>query len=85
MPEEALGRPVSELSGGQRRRVELARALAHPSAAVLLDEPFSSLDEDTHQVAARFVMAHLKGRTLLMSSHVPEDVAALDARQLSLS
>lgn len=85
LPEEALGRPVSELSGGQRRRVELARALAHPSAAVLLDEPFSSLDEDTHQVAARFVMAHLKGRTLLMSSHAPEDVAALDARQLSLS
>lgn len=85
LPAEALDRPVSELSGGQRRRVEIVRAMAHPSSAVLLDEPFSSLDEAMHEAAAQFVAGYLAGRTLLVASHAPEDVALLGAQQLSLT
>lgn len=80
LPEEALSRPVRELSGGQRRRVEIARAMAHPSSVVLLDEPFSSLDEENHRVAAAFVIQHLAGRTLLVASHAPEDSMLLEAQ-----
>lgn len=85
LPEEALGRPVGELSGGQRRRVELARALAHPSEAVLLDEPFASLDEETHRAAAAFVVRHLGGRTLVVASHAPGDAQLLGAQELRIS
>lgn len=84
LPEDALGRPVAELSGGQRRRVELVRALAHPSALVLLDEPFASLDHATHQQAAAFLMSYLEGRTLIVASHVPGDAALLDAEPLDI-
>ena len=76
LPASALNRPVRELSGGMRRRVELARALAVPGDAVLLDEPFSSLDEASRKGACEFVLRHLEGRTLIVASH-DEGIAVL--------
>lgn len=84
LPKSCLGRPVSELSGGQRRRVELARALAHASGLVLLDEPFASLDEGTHKEAAAFILRHLEGRTLIVSSHAKGDQELVAAEGLEL-
>ncbi len=76
--------PVAELSGGQRRRVEVARALLCPASAVLLDEPFASLDEQTHEQVAAFVRSSLQGRTLLVASHAVGDVQLLAADELRL-
>lgn len=82
---DAAGRLASTLSGGQARRVEVARALAAPTAGVVLDEPFAGLDEKNHQAAAAAVMAHLEGRPLLVATHDREDAQLLDAEVLTIA
>ena len=71
---------VAELSGGQRRRVEIARALLCPGDAVILDEPFTGLDAAARDVCAEVVLDLLDGRMLLLATH---DTA--DARVLNIS
>lgn len=76
--------PVSELSGGQRRRVELVRALAAPGSVVLLDEPFSGLDARSHEHACALVRRELHGRTLVVATHDEHDAGLLDAEVLRI-
>ena len=70
------------LSGGQKQRVALARTLLRNRPVLLLDEPFSALDDDT-RVATRALVGELTARhdwiTLLVSHHT-DDVAALAKR-----
>ena len=73
-------KPVGELSGGQRRRVALLRALLAPADVVVLDEPFKGLDEAARQAAAAYVRRMQAGRTLLCITHEEGDAALLGAR-----
>ena len=69
---------LAELSGGQRRRVEIARALLCSSDAVILDEPFTGLDAAARDTTAKVVLDLLDGRTLLLATHDANDVQALN-------
>lgn len=69
---------VAELSGGQRRRVEIARALLCPGGAVILDEPFTGLDAAARDATTKVVLDLLDGRTLLLATHDVSDAQALD-------
>lgn len=84
LPEDALEVPVRELSGGQRRRVELVRAFAAPADIVLLDEPFSGLDRTAHDGALAFIVRHRDERILIVSTHDEGDAAALAAPTLRI-
>jgi manganese/iron transport system ATP-binding protein len=84
--EEALGRvgmadfrkrQIGELSGGQRKRVFLARALAQEGQVILLDEPFTGVDVTTEEQIIRLMQElRAEGRVMLVSTHnlgsVPE-------------
>lgn len=69
---------VAELSGGQRRRVEIARALLCPGGAVILDEPFTGLDAAARDATTKVVLDLLDGRTLLLATHDASDAQALN-------
>jgi manganese transport system ATP-binding protein len=63
-------RPIGALSGGQRKRAFLARAIAQQASVFLLDEPFNGVDVRTEKLMAQLFM-HFRneGRTILISTH----------------
>lgn len=79
LPEDSLDKPVSEFSGGMRRRVVLMRAMLAPGQLLLMDEPFTGLDEDTREEAMEYVLTHRRGRTLLFTTHHVEEAERLGA------
>ncbi len=79
LPEASPDTPAGELSGGQRRRVELVRALAADGDAVLLDEPFTGLDDESRERACELINEELRGRSLVIATHDESDATRLDA------
>jgi manganese/iron transport system ATP-binding protein len=70
-------RQIGELSGGQRKRVFLARALAQEGQVILLDEPFTGVDVNTEEQITQLLRElRDEGRVMLVSTHnlgsVPE-------------
>jgi ABC-2 type transport system ATP-binding protein len=72
--------PVRALSGGQRRRLEIARALMHGPSVLLLDEPTVGLDAASRRDITAHVhaLAAEQGMTILWATHLTDEVADTD-------
>ena len=84
LPEESLSRPVSPLSGGMKRRVAIVRALSVPSDMILMDEPFTGLDEHTKMNVIRYIRDKTNDKLVIISTHQEEDVALLNGTLVTL-
>ena len=78
--DEILKRRVGKLSGGQRRRVDIARALIHDPQILILDEPTTGLDPQTRRSVWQTVHALRKARnlTVFLTTHYMEEAADAD-------
>lgn len=84
LDESELNAPVRTFSGGMKRRVAIARALCFKSDILLLDEPFTGLDDETKVRAAAAINAESEGKTILLISHDSEDAKLLGAKIIEL-
>jgi ABC-2 type transport system ATP-binding protein len=74
---DVAGRRIRALSGGMRRRVGVAQAILGEPQLVILDEPTAGLDPEQRLRFRDLVSRVGEGRTVLLSTHMTEDVAAL--------
>lgn len=78
--EDLLKRTVGKLSGGQRRRIDIARALFHRPRILILDEPTTGLDPQTRKLLWNVIegLRKSEGMTVLLTTHYMEEAAEAD-------
>lgn len=78
--EPLLKRPLGKLSGGQKRKIDIARALIHNPKILILDEPTTGLDPQTRKTIWDVIQKFRKdfGMTVFLTTHYMEEAAICD-------
>ena len=85
LDDEALALPARKLSGGQKRRAALLRALWAGCDTLLMDEPFTGMDPETMKKAAALLKERRGERAVLLATHDREAIRELGWRVIDLT
>jgi NitT/TauT family transport system ATP-binding protein len=77
-------KPVSEFSGGMKRRVTIVRAIMARSDIIFLDEPFKGLDDKTKDDTIRYIKDNKGDRTVIMVTHNIDEVKSLGGQLIRM-
>lgn len=69
LPADRIHIPVANLSGGEKRRVAIVRAMVHPADLFVLDEPFTGLDADARNNVINYIMEMKGSNPLIITAH----------------
>ncbi len=69
LPADELDKPAAELSGGMRRRVCIVRACVVPSDVIVMDEPFTGLDDENRRRCIEYIRSIQGSTPLILTAH----------------
>ncbi len=79
-----LKKPVSEYSGGMKRRVAILRALLADFDLLIMDEPLKGLDDETKETVIALIKELTKEKTVIMTTHDDSEASLLEANIISI-
>lgn len=82
--QELRKKPAYQLSGGQKRRVAILRAMIVESDFICLDEPFKGLDKETKERTMTYVKKAIKGKTVLLITHDVQEADYFGGNRIEL-
>ena len=82
--EDIIDEKVFRLSGGMKRRIAILRALSVDYDLLIMDEPFKGLDQKNYEISKKYVKEKTRGKTVIMTSHMKEDLDLLNGRLIKL-
>jgi NitT/TauT family transport system ATP-binding protein len=77
-------KPVSQLSGGMKRRVAIIRAILADADIIIMDEPIKGLDAELKQNVLKYIKKETTGKTMIMVTHDRDEAQILGAKIIEI-
>ncbi len=81
---DELHKPVSQFSGGMKRRVAIVRCMISDADVLCMDEPLKGLDENNKELVSNYINRKRQGRTMLIVTHDREDITRFHGNVMEL-